>query len=426
MDPRLETYLTGHRARHLDFLKSLIACDSSAVDMGRGGREGPVQALIAARLRALGAELDIFEPDDAAMAGHPEHNPGHRYEGRPNVVGRIPGLGGGRSLLINAHADVVPAGDEGAWSHPPFSPTEAGGRLYGRGSCDMKAGGAAALMALEALAACGVRLRGDVIFESVVDEEGGGNGTLACCLKGYRADAAIIPEPTELALMPAHMGWLFYRVTFTGRSCHCAFPWNGVNAIDHCAAFMAHMKRAEQAWAATRRHPYLPPPTVCFTVIRGGGSSSTVPQECVLDMSLHFHPGETVDGAIGAKIDAELRRQVDDFIQSDDWLRAHPPTLQRFQQGSGYDIGADHPIVRCAGDILEAVTGVRPPVRGLASGADARLLNNYAHTPTLLCGPGSISNAHAVDEYVPVQEYLDAIAMFCGVLTAWCGTEGRP
>lgn len=423
MNEKLTRALAARRERYLDFLKTLVAADSSVIDMGRGGREGAAQALVADALRALGARLDVFEPDNGAMRGHPEWNEGHTYEGRPNVVGVLPGTGGGRSLLINAHIDVVPSGPEGDWRHPPFVPTVADGKLYGRGSCDMKAGGAAALMALATLKDCGIALKGDVIFESVVDEEGGGNGTLACCLKGYQADAAIIPEPTGLALMPAHMGWLFYRVTFTGKPCHCAFQWNGVNAVDKCVLFMQHIRAVERRWAMTKRHPYLPPATVCFTVMNGGASSSTVPERCVLDLSLHFHPSESVGGVIGAKIDAEFRHEVANLCQSDDWLREHPPVIEVFQRGSAYDIGADHPIVSCVGDSLTGITGCAPPVQGLASGADARLLHHYAQTPTLLCGPGSIGNAHAVDEFVPVEEYLHAVAMFCDVLTRWCGTD---
>jgi len=209
--------------------------------MGRRGNELCAQELIESTLSSVGADIDRFEPDNDAMRGHPEYNPGHSYEGRPNIVGVIKGAGGGRSLMINAHADVVPAGAEG-WLCPPYEPRIIDGRLYGRGACGMKAGGAAALMALETLHECGIKLAGDVIFESVVDEEGGGNGTLACCLKGYKADAAVIPEPTGLSIMPAHMGWLFYRITFSGKPIHCAFKWKGVNAVDKCLDFMCRMR----------------------------------------------------------------------------------------------------------------------------------------------------------------------------------------
>ena len=411
------------RDGQLAFLKTLIAADSSVEEMGKQGREANAQLIVESKLRALGAQVDVFEPDNRMMQGHPEFNPNHDYRGRPNVVGVLRGSGGGKSLMFNAHIDVVPAGDLAGWDTPPFAPALRDGRLYGRGSCDMKAGGAAALMALEALKHEGVKLKGDVIFESVVDEEGGGNGTLACCLKGYSADSAIIPEPTQLQLMPAHMGWLFYRVTFTGKPLHCAFKWNGVGAIDLCADFMMRMRELERRWAIVKRHRYLPPPTICFTVIGGGNSSSTVPEKCTLDMSVHFHPCESENGVIGAKIERELIHEIEMWTQSSDWLKSHPPAIVRFQQGSAYDIGADHPIVRCVGAHLAQITGQVARIEGLASGADARLLNNYAATPTLLCGPGSISDAHSVNEFVPLDQYYTAIELFADVLMEWCGVQ---
>lgn len=417
----IERKLAERRERHIDFLKQLVSLNSSVIDMGRRGNELCAQELIESTLSSVGADIDRFEPDNDAMRGHPEYNPGHSYEGRPNIVGVIKGAGGGRSLMINAHADVVPAGAEG-WLCPPYEPRIIDGRLYGRGACDMKAGGAAALMALETLHECGIKLAGDVIFESVVDEEGGGNGTLACCLKGYKADAAVIPEPTGLSIMPAHMGWLFYRITFSGKPIHCAFKWKGVNAVDKCLDFMCRMREVERNWAISKRHPYLPPPTLCFTVIHGGDSSSTVPEKCVLDMSLHFHPCETENGRIGSRIDAQLRDETARFVGSDPWLSANPPQIECFQQGNAYDIGEDHPIVTCVRGCLESCTGRRPEIQGLASGADARLLTNFADTPTVLCGPGSIDNAHSINEYVPVDEYLAAVHMFCKLFTEWCAT----
>ena len=227
--------------------------------------------------------------------------------------------------------------------------------------------------------------------------------------------------------MPAHMGWLFYRITFSGKPIHCAFKWKGVNAVDKCLDFMCRMREVERNWAISKRHPYLPPPTLCFTVIHGGDSSSTVPEKCVLDMSLHFHPCETENGRIGSRIDAQLRDEIARFVGSDPWLSANPPQIECFQQGNAYDIGKEHPIVTCVRGCLESCTGRRPEIQGLASGADARLLTNFADTPTVLCGPGSIDNAHSINEYVPVDEYLAAVHMFCKLFTEWCGTaESAP
>lgn len=409
------------RDEHAEFLMKAVSCDSSIINMGKQGNEIVMQNFVSCILRDLGAELDIFEPDNEQMKSHPEANIGHNYENRPNVVGTIKGAGGGRSLMFNAHSDVVPSGDPKSWICPPYEPEIIDGKLYGRGACDMKAGGVAALMALRTLHKCGIKLKGDVIFEAVVDEEGGGNGTLACCLKGYRADAAIIPEPSELKLMPAHMGWLFYHITFTGKSLHCAFKWNGHNAIEDCVGFINYMQQVERDWAITLRHPYLPPPTICFTVVQGGDSSSTVPDLCRLDMSVHFHPADTEDGKIGSRIEKRLFHAIDNLVNSSDWMKANPPKIELFQQGSGYDIGADHPIVECAKGSLSMVLGKEPELNGLASGADARLLNNYGNTPTLICGPGSIGDAHSINEFVEMDQFFDSVKVYCDILVNWCG-----
>ncbi len=419
---KINDRLSRDREEHLDFLKKAISCESCVIDMGRSGNEIEMQNFVSDILKGLGAELDIFEPDNKLLQAHPEANIGHSYENRPNVVGVIKGAGGGKSLMFNAHSDVVPAGDPEAWICPPYQPEIIEGKLYGRGACDMKAGGVAALMALRTLQKCGIRLKGDVLFEAVVDEEGGGNGTLACCLKGYHADAAIIPEPSQLKLMPAHMGWLFYHITFTGKPVHCAFKWNGHNAIEDCVSFINYMQQVEREWAITLKHPYLPPPTVCFTVMQAGNSGSTVPDLCKVDMSVHFHPADTVDGKIGSRIEKRLFHAIDNFVNSSDWLKVHPPKIELFQQGSGYDIGADHPIVECARESLTRVLGKAPELEGLASGADARLLSNYGGIPALICGPGSIGDAHSVNEFVEISQYLDAVKAYCDILVNWCGT----
>ncbi|MCC8179427.1 MAG: M20/M25/M40 family metallo-hydrolase, partial [Planctomycetes bacterium] len=330
--------------RELDLaqLQSLVAADTSIARMGAVGNEMNGQKIVMEILEGLGATLDIFEPEYAAMNSCPEVNPDHDYAGRPNVVGTIKGTGGGRSLLINGHIDTVsPEADKG-WTSPPLQPTIRDGKLYGRGTCDMKGGLSAALSALAALRDCGIRLKGDVVVESVVDEEGGGNGTLACCCKGYRADAAIVPEPSQLQLTPAHMGWLFYRVAFVGRAIHCAFKWKGVNAIEKCLKTVAMLQEMEREWAVEQRHPYLPPPTVSIGRIDGGIGAAIVPDRCGRDFSVHYLPRDPEDDSwMGAAVDNEVRARLGRLFASDPWLAAHPPQVDLIQLGSACDIGAD-------------------------------------------------------------------------------------
>ena len=183
------------------FLQALVRVPSPT------GEERPVQELVAARMRADGLEVDVWEPDVAALAPYAEHvTAGASYAGRPNVVGTMPGTGDGRSLILNAHIDTVEAGEAAHWTRAPFGGEVAGGLLYGRGACDMKAGLTTHLVALAALRAAGFAPRGDVVVQSTISEEDGGAGALAAVLRGYRADGAIITEPTRLAVLPAQRG----------------------------------------------------------------------------------------------------------------------------------------------------------------------------------------------------------------------------
>ncbi len=405
-------------------LCSLVAADTSIARMGAAGNEMNGQKIVMALLENLGATLDVFEPDYATMNLCPEVNPDHGYAGRPNVVGVIKGSGGGKSLLINGHIDTVALEADKGWTSPPLEPTVRDGKLYGRGTCDMKGGLSAALSALAALRDCGIRLKGDVIVESVVDEEGGGNGTLACCCQGYRADAAIVPEPSRLQLTPAHMGWLFYQIAYVGRAVHCAFKWKGVNAVEKCLKTVAMLYEMEREWAVEQRHPYLPPPTISIGKIDGGVGAAIVPDRCTLDFSVHYLPREPQAGSwMGEAVDAEVRARLDRLFRSDPWLREHPPRVDLIQLGSACDIGPDHAILQALSKSAVEITGRKPAITGLESGADSRLLVNYAATPAVIFGPGSIENAHTVDENLELDQFYDAIKVYALTILDWCGVD---
>ena len=205
----------------VQLVRTLVGFETVSVDLSPGSehrenQEGDLQAFVAERLGALGARVDSFEPDAAALAGHPMMPPWHHWQGRPITVATLRGAGGGRSLIVNGHIDVVSPGDLGRWTTPPFAADVRDGRIYGRGAVDMKGGVAAAIFALEALAAAGVRLAGDVIVETVPDEETCAMGTVAVIERGYRADAGLVPEPTRLGFWIATRGLLHGAVRVPG------------------------------------------------------------------------------------------------------------------------------------------------------------------------------------------------------------------
>ena len=195
---RIDRYIRDHQTDAVELLQALVREPSTQ------GNETGVQQVVIRKLEDLGLSVDVWDPPYDELARHPYFVASRdTYAGSPNVVGVLKGTGGGRSLILNGHIDVVPAGDRSKWTDDPFSGAVKDGKVFGRGTTDMKGGNVSMLLAMEALIRSGIRLKGDVIFHSVIEEETGGVGTLATVLRGYRADAALIPEPTNMKLFVA-------------------------------------------------------------------------------------------------------------------------------------------------------------------------------------------------------------------------------
>jgi len=242
----------------IDFVQSLVRIPS--VNKPPDGDEAKCQKLVADKFKELGLEIDRFSPDQVeGIRDHPAFLSGRSYANRENVVGILRGEGGGRSLILTGHVDVVPLGPW-SWTVPPWGAEIKDGKIYGRGALDMKAGLGAMIMALQCVLETGVKLRGDIILESVVDEEFGGvNGTLSCVLRGYHADAVISPEPTALNISPGCLGGLLFRVTTRGGSgipvgrAQVARQSNAVAAA--MAVIEALFKYEDRRQAKVQRHP---------------------------------------------------------------------------------------------------------------------------------------------------------------------------
>ena len=424
MTDRLDAYLDAHRDDHLAFIRELVQADTTTLGHGLlGGHEIVGQRVIEQRFKSMGADtIDIWEPDDAFLTEQfYEFNRGHPYAGRPNVVGVFKGTGGGRSLILNGHIDVMPSGDESAWSAPPFAATEHDGQLIGRGACDMKGGLAAAILALEAVRRSGITLRGDVIIESVVDEEGGGNGTMACVARGYRADGAIVCEPTNLTIHHAHMGWLFFRVVTTGVALHSAQLWRGVNAIQKAIKLIQSLDELQNQWLMTRRMPELPGPTINVGTIEGGIAGSVVPDRCEFKLCLHYLPTDASPDGTGKAVEAEVRAHFARVAAGDAWLSEHPPIVEKYQEGSPFYLDPNHPFAQKVLSVATETLGHVPALRGSEFGTDARLLQNLAQTPTVIFGPGIASEAHAIDEKLDLAQFHAAIRVMARLIVEWAG-----
>ncbi len=352
-------------------LSRLVATDSVNPSLVRGGAgESAVAAVVAGWARDAGLGAEVLEATP----------------GRPSVVVRARGGGGGRTLLLCAHTDTV--GVEGM--EAPHAPRVDGDRLFGRGAYDMKAGLAAALVACREAAA--LDLAGDVVVAAVADEEHASLGVQEV-LRTVRADAAIVTEPTELEVVVAHKGFVWLEVEVAGRAAHGSRPHLGVDAIVKAGPVLVGVGELDAALAA-RTHPLLGRGSIHASLIEGGGEMSSYPARCVVGLERRTLPGETAAG-----VEAELAGLLDRCRAADPDLRAEQRTLlvrEPFEVDEGAEVVAA--VRAAAADVL----GAPPAIGGASYWADAAFIA-AAGVPTAMFGPGG-EGAHAAEEWVSIDD----------------------
>ncbi len=400
----------------LTFLGKMVAFESL------GGNESPIQRFMAETMQSLDMEVDVWNLDFKALSQHPAFSTEiDRAEGL-GVVGTM-GNGEGKSLIFNGHIDVVPAGDLANWHSSPWQATVADGKVYGRGALDMKGGLACALFAAKAIRDAGVTLKGKLMIESVIGEEDGGVGALATVVRGYKADAAVIMEPTELMIAPAQAGALNFRITVPGLAAHGAVRSEGVNPIDKFIPIYQALMAFETERNQRSNNPlfaaYPIPYPICIGTLNAGNWASTVAESLTCEGRFGIAVGEDIPTARKS-----FEAVVAKVAQSDDWLREHPPIVEwwggQFESAS---IPADHPIVTTVGTAFGDITGNTPIYQGMPYGADMRLLVNNGNTPTLMFGPGNVRKAHQPDEYVPVKDLEVVVRTLALTALRFCGYE---
>jgi len=385
-----------------------------------GGQETAAQGNIAAKMRALGLGVETWDVDFEKLRGHPAFSmPIPRKEGI-GVVGSY-GEGAGKSLMFNGHIDVVSPGDESKWRYPPWKGTVSEGRVYGRGSADMKGGIVAALYAVKAIVDSGAPLKGRVMLETVIGEEDGGVGALDAVLRGYRADAAIVPEPSELGAVPAHAGVMAFRVTVQGKAAHASLRTDGVSAIDKFLPLYEALKRLEAERNARIKDPlyagYDIPSPLSIGKIVGGEWPGTVPESLYFEGRVGVHTDETCD-LVKGQVEAAVKGAAD----ADPWLKAHQPRVD--WNGYHFDpakIPVDHPIMETVKAAYRDVSGSLPRVEGKTYSSDMRLLVNLGSTPTMIFGPGELREAHSANESVSVENLEKAAKTYALSILRWCG-----
>jgi acetylornithine deacetylase len=429
----VDAFVAERTADLVELVRTLVRFETVSVDLApgsehRGNDEGALQEFVGGVLASLGAEVDQWEPDAAALRDHPMMPPWHHWEGRPITVATLRGAGGGRSLIVNGHIDVVSPGDPANWTTPPFAADVRDGRIYGRGAVDMKGGVAAAIFALRALRETGVRLAGDVIVEVVPDEETCAMGTVAAIERGYRADAGLVPEPTRLDLWVATRGLLHGSFRVPGRSAHAEVnqpPWEqggGVNAIERALPLIGALGELSDEWLGRpdKRHALLGTPRVQPTIIHGGSFIANVPEDCTVHLNATYLPGDADASGYGSAPRDEILAAVGRRADRDDWLRANPVHWTWATDYPPAEIDHDEAIVAVAAAAAREVGGAAR-LEGIDTTYDGALLTRLAGVPSPALGPGDLGRAHAPDEWIGIDELVAGARAYARAIVAWSG-----
>jgi acetylornithine deacetylase len=429
LDHKIHEYIDRHQGDLIQIVSDLVKIPS--VNTPPLGTERDCQSYLASALHGIGWRPELYRPDQVpGVVEHPLYWAGRDYCDRPNLGARRKGQGGGRSLVLSGHIDTVPVGSV-PWTHDPFGAEIEGNHLYGRGANDMKAGVATNLFVLQALHDLGVRLLGDLIFESAVDEEfGGSNGTLAGRIAGFNADAAVFSEPSFLRICPAQRG---------GRTAHIELrapaegilDENGLGAgvvtqLHHLLSKLAEFAELRRATAPP--HPLYPrhtadPVPVSVTKISTGpwGTQEpiAVPGSCLVELYWQAMPGESQE-----TVDGQFFTWMDGVVASAPELFPMAPSVTfptRWLPGSESPAS---PLVPELAACCAAVLGHSPVIEGIEGPGDIFLFQREFGIPAVYWGARG-ANTHAADEYVEIDSVVAAAHALLLFVCRWCGVANE-
>ncbi|MDE2576599.1 MAG: ArgE/DapE family deacylase [Rhodospirillales bacterium] len=390
------------------------------------GREQSCLAEMEAVYREIGLAPRRVAVDAQALAAHPGFSPPLiDYAGRDPVVAlHRPQGTRGRSLLLQGHVDVVPEGAADLWETPPFEPSIRGGRMYGRGAADMKAGIAAYVTAFRALRVAGLQPAAEVQMAAVIEEECTGNGALAVMQALPRPDACLIPEPGPgyPALYTAEVGVVWAWVTVTGRPVHVREMQSGVNAIEAAALIAARFKGYEEEMnRGERRHPAFAadnhPINVNLGTIEGGEWNSSVPTRARIGLRVGVMPGHSCRAVAG-----EIERLVGEAAADPRLRGAQVRTEFKGFMADGCTFPAEQPISRTVAGLHREVFGEELRHYAATGLTDARFYRLYQDTQATCYGPDS-ENIHGIDESVGLASLASVTQVLALTIAQWCGVE---
>ncbi|MBS3788640.1 ArgE/DapE family deacylase [Candidatus Bipolaricaulota bacterium] len=425
----------------LDLLKSLIGFQSvnpALTDSGFEKAELPAQEFLEEWLYSRGWDVELWEPDSEMLKDNYKGEPGfvedRKFDGRPNLVARLPYSHNQRTLLLHGHIDVVPA-DESGWEVNPFEGAIKDNRIYGRGTVDMKGGLAAMLFASSAIADSDINPLGAVEFATVSDEEAGGMGTLALAHRLKNNDipysGSILGEPTNLMVAPVSRGILWGKIKIEGRSGHIEVNqphWEEGGAVD---AFRKGLKvvRAiddlNREWSKRpdKLHSLLPRPCMInIAEFNAGHSPTSFADSSEITFNVQYLPQEQDEKGLGTKVKAEIEEHVARAAKLDPWLEEHPPEIDWIIDADSYELPRDHEFFKKTKEGLES-SDLEFELGGVETHTDAGRIGYLAGIPTINLGPGEMRFAHQVNEHLAVENFLKAAKIYAALILAHLGMD---
>lgn len=426
----VEAWIDSHREEMISYLADMVKIPSINPwfsDYKEDTSEKAVQEFIAESLRKMDFDVKLWEVDPGELKkyeGMPGYYEGRPMKNRPNLCGIKKGTGGGRSILLTGHADVVKVGE--GWTRPPFEAVIENGRMYGRGTVDMKGGIAAMIMACRAVIESGAELKGDILVGTVPDEEAGGMGTLDFVHRDYHADGAIMTEPTSLTIGPMCRGILWGKIVIPARAGHIEMyqgHWSEGGAVDGVKLLQLYLQSIDmlnREWAVKKTHPLLPMPCqILVSQVNAGEYPSAYAGFAEISFNAQYLPEDLDDQYRGSKVKKEIEDFVAAVAATNDWLKENPPHVEWMLDADCAETPADHPFVEA---LVSSAGKVRQHVRteGMGSHTD---MGWYVHTgiPTVNFGPGDPKIAHQADEFIELDEYVEAVRIIAEMIMEWCG-----
>ena len=448
IEQQIVQYIDEHKEDFIKFLRDLIRINSVT------GYEKKAQEFVQERIAGYGLETELVEADvkkmfelfpeiaqvpsigeegldmplltedkftyEQLMASKFDRL--KSYKDRPNLIGKLKGKGGGKSLIINGHIDTVPVGDRSKWHFDPFGAEIKDGFLYGRGAVDMKGGVASMVATVEALTALKIPLSGDLMFQTVVNEEHAGGGALGNIAAGYTADAAIVTEPTGSGgnfIQNGNGGGVYWDVRIKGYETHAGSRWQnnkpfGISAIEKAALVIDSLISLEKGLNKEKALMSL-----CIGTIKGGTYATATAAECVINGVAYFSPdlGTGKDGI------TKVKKMLKDAVLNvdDAWLKANPPTIKFQHYDDAYMLPEDRQEIKnLTEDVIRDVLGKEPVITQLTGGCDARHFGNQGGIPAIVYGAGDMKKAHSTDECINLDDYIRGIKVLTVTIYRWC------